>query len=718
MFRRFFQFRPGESGRALRLFAYLFLVVASYVITKTTRDALFLGRFSASRLPWADIATAVAISIVMAAYLRAARLASLPTLLHASLALTAGTSAGFWALARHGEPPWMLPALYVWAGATGVLLPAQVWTLASQVMTTREAKRLFGFVGAGAISGAIVGGMITKATATRFGTDSLLLITAAMLAPCPWLVTGIWRERKNADEPGRAAPRHTSGAGDAIRIIWGSPHLRAVAGLIGVSSIVTTIVAWQFRAVAKATIADTNELAAFFGAFNVYAGALSLAAQLFLSSRLLNRFGLRTTLLVVPIALSFGSMGLLMTGSLAAAVFVRGTDQVLRYSVDRSTVELLYLPVPAERRSRAKTFIDTVVWRTGDACGAIIVLAAVSLAHVTVAWLSVLCLAALAVWMIAAFSARRTYVDALRASIYEHRLDVERLTDQQAERSTIDELTAALSSDDPAVRRDAVAGLSAAGDTSALARVEALVSDPDRAVRAEALLYLARLGAADPLTRVAALEDVHEEALTSAIAHFLAQPGSAEGADTIRALLDAAPEETRRQIPTLLERIGTPDAAEQLTDYLFDADPIMRLGTVTALNRVRQGNDEGSGERDVVEVVLEAEIIGHYRSYQLLAAPDQPARSAAEIREEMERELERIFRLVKLLLPEHDLHSAYVGVQSTNPAVHANALEFLEHALPPRLRATLLPLLDGDVTVEERITIAERIVGPPIPITE
>ena len=711
MLGRVFQFRPGEAGRALRLFAYLFLVVGSYVITKTTRDALFLGRFSAARLPWADIATAAAISVVMVAYLRAGRLATLPTLLKVTLGLTIAISVGFWALAQKGEPAWMLPALYVWAGATGVLLPAQVWTLASQVMTTREAKRLFGFVGAGAITGAIVGGLVTRAVATRLGTDSLLLITAAMLAPCPWLVSGIWRERTNTDERLAASERTTSGAGDAIRIVLGSRHLRAVAILIGVSSIVTTVVSWQFRAVAKASFASTNELAAFFGAFNVYAGALALMAQLFLSARLLKRFGLRTTLLVVPAALGLGSIGLLVSGGLLAATFLKGTDQILRYSVDRSTVELLYLPVPSALRSRAKAFIDTVVWRTGDAVGALLVLAAVSFGRVSLAGLSLVVLVAVSGWIAAAYTARRTYVDALQASILEHRLDVERLADQDAERSTIEILTAALSSDDPSVRKEAVAGLSAARDTSALDRVAALAADTDRGVRAEVLVYLARCGVADPLMHLGALDDVHEEALTAAIAQFLAQPGSSETAATIRVLLDAAPDEVRRQIPELLERIGTPAAAGDLVEYLFDADPVMRLGTVTALNRVQQANEEGTGDREVIEVVLDAEILGHYRSYQLLAQHDASDPAAATIHEEMEQELERIFRLVKLLIPSHDLHSAYVGVQSANAAVHANALEFLEHALPPRLRASLLPLIDREVGVKERLAIADRMVG-------
>ena len=84
----------------------------------------------------------------------------------------------------------------------------------------------------------------------------------------------------------------------------------------------------------------------------------------------------------------------------------------------------------------------------------------------------------------------------------------------------------------------------------------------------------------------------------------------------------------------------------------------------------------------------------------------------------MDQELERIFRLMKLLLPEHDLHSAYFGLQSGNALVHSNALEFLEHALPARLRDLLLPLIDSEVSLDERIRIADRMVGATIETSE
>jgi hypothetical protein len=88
------------------------------------------------------------------------------------------------------------------------------------------------------------------------------------------------------------------------------------------------------------------------------------------------------------------------------------------------------------------------------------------------------------------------------------------------------------------------------------------------------------------------------------------------------------------------------------------------------------------------------------------------------VKESMDDELERIFRLMKLLLPRHDLHSAYFGLQSGNAIVHANALEFLEHAVPPRLRTLLLPLIDSEVSLEERMRLADRLFGATLESSE
>ncbi len=781
--------RHGERRRAGLLFAYLFLALSSYVATKATRDALFLERFTAGALPYADIASALGVTIVMAAYLRMGRRIALPILQMATLLLFAGASVVFWWLARGAQPAWMLVALYIWTSVFGVLLPVQVWTLANSVVTTREAKRLFGLVGSGAIAGWIAGGLLTRTVARRASADALLLVTAAALAGCAPLVAAIWRERRAAAPAGASAPAARHGLRASLALIRRTPYLRAIAAIVGLASIATTVAAWQFRAVAKLSVPDTDALAAFFGTFNVYAGALSLLVQVLVTGRLLKRFGLGAALLVAPIALAGGSAALALTGTLGAAVLLKGSDQVLRYAIDRPAFELLYLPLSDQQTFAAKSCIDTVVLRAGDCAGSLLLIvlagsAWLGLAPHTVG-LATLALAPL--WVAAVVSARREYVATLGESIQQRRIDAESIEAALLDRTASEALDAALEgggADDlvyalsllenresavpvatlhrllshpsPGVRRAAIAVLSASGDTDAVAQIEPLIDDADGNVRTEALLYLTRATEVDPLNRVQRLDAVARASLHMVLVGHLARPGPQQDIEAARLVLGAAldgtvpspseqrgiaralsalPDETlaslgtpavalarellesgepevRRDVPDLLQRIGSADAEQVLVAFLYEPDPLVRMRVVAALNKLRQRHPTHDLEREDVETLLAAEILGHYRSYQLLAdGPDEA--DGDDRRRAMEAEVERIFRLLKLLYPAPDLHSAWHGAQSESLVAHDHAIEFLEQTLPLRIRRLLVPLIDRDVGVDERVALADVLLGEP-----
>ena len=143
-----------------------------------------------------------------------------------------------------------------------------------------------------------------------------------------------------------------------------------------------------------------------------------------------------------------------------------------------------------------------------------------------------------------------------------------------------------------------------------------------------------------------------------------------------------------------------------LTESVLDRDVILRYHTIAALNKLGQQHPERSTDRKLIESVLAAEIMGHYRSYQVLgtlgASLEDDANPIAHgLRESIEKEAERIFRLLKILYPQYDMHSAYVGLQSNDPIVHDNAVEFLDSVLPPEVRAVVIPLFDREVPVAD-----------------
>ena len=848
--------QPGDLGRGLLLCACLFLIMSSYVTGRVARDALFLARFQAVQLPYADIASAVLVGIVVVGYVRLGQRTSLRNLLVGSQFFFATNCILFWALAHYYHPVWLYPAFYVWVGLFGVLAPTQVWTLANYLLTTREAKRIFGMVGGGAILGAIFAGYFSKTVAKAFGTESLLLGMASLLLICTVLMGTMWHSWKSrlADSSERAAgekgiiQRDLQGS---MRLVLSSPYLRAIAAVICLASFVTTLTGWQFKAVAKQFLVSKDSLAILFGNFYLYAGILGLLVQLLLTTRLLRRFGIGTMLFVLPTAVMVGSAGLLIWGTLASALVLKGSDQVLRYSLDKSAVELLYLPLPHSVKLRAKWFIDTVIWRLGDGLAGVTVLILATYLHVGARHISWAALLLVGAWFVSVSVAGRHYIATLKESISQHRLDVEQASAPVLDRSTTDLLALNLSASDPKeilyalslfevgqqiaahpavrallshsapeVRQKAVAILSAAGDKGAVPEVQRLLRDPELSVRTEALLFLSHHAHIDPLTAIEQLGDFPDFSVRSAVVAFLARPGEAQNLEAARNILDSmvneageeglhhrveaarllgelpdsfdpllsrlladsdtqvvceairsvgllrkrrlvpelldkladhrlapsaaqalstfgdsivgglrdhlcdstVPIQARREIPSVLVALGTARAASVLLDNLLQGDTMLRFRTIDALNKLCRVNPEIVLDIQMLETVLAAEILGHYRSYQILATigatGDGVDPLARALKESIQQELERIFRLLYLLHPRLDLHSAYVGLQSTSVSVHDNALEFLDNVLKSQLRDMLVPLLDSKVTVAERAQIAQRLVRAKIETQE
>ena len=835
-----------ELQRAWPLFGYLFLTMAGSVASKAARDALFLHRYRATDLPYVDIAIAGLAGFSAALYIRIGHRTNLRNLQVGSLLFFSLTAMGFWLwTSQTPESGPLFVAIYVWVGVLSVLAPSQVWMLANRVLTTREAKRSFGLIGSGAILGWIVGGLATREIVSRFGTESMLALIALSTLACAGLVIVIWRDRPDyvGDQPASGSDMRGGGLRESLKLVRGSAYLSSIAMLILVSALTTTVAGWQFKAIAKAAIPDTDQLAMFFGSFNMTAGLVSLVLQLVLTNRVLRTAGVGVALFIVPIALIFSSIGVIALGTLLAASMLKASDQVLRYSIDKATVELLYLPVPAAQTFRVKSFIDLVVYRIGDATGGLVILvfgAALAWTPVEMAWVS---LALLAVWIATAWVARKQYVETLRESIHQHRVDTEKASLQVIDRDTSALISSRLKGSpreiayalslfemahdrvvhpavrgllrhaEPEIRRHAITVLARAGDVTVKDEVQALLNDPALEVRTEALLYLTAFDNIDPLARIEELGDFEDFSIRAALVAFLARPGRAQNIDAARLMigrmvdekgpsgqrtrLEAArllgflpdlfdrelreliadddaevaraaiaavgrlqkrsfvgqvmehldePElaesataslalfgdrivgtlrdyllddnmklEVRRQVPMVLQAIDSRSAHDVLTESVFDSDVILRYHSITALNKLAQRHPDRPIDRKLVEAVLAAEIMGHYRSYQMLGtmggADDVSSPVVMGLRESMEKEAERIFRLLKVLYPERDMHSAYVGLRSADPVVHDNAVEFLDAVLAPEMRQLVIPLFDRDVPLTRRIEGANRLLG-------
>ena len=841
---RVFSLRPGDFGRGLPFFAYYFLIITAYTMGRVARDPIFLDHFKVEQLPYADIAVATLAGVIVAAYIRAGRRANVRNLQVACLLLFAVNLVALWWALHVQKQIWAGPVFYVWFGICGILTVTQVWTLANFVWTTREAKRLFSMLGSGGIVGGIAGGFLASWVARRSGTDALLLVMAASLVVCAGLVRIIWTQRpigsddpEQTDPPG--GPRTLL---DSFRLVRQSPHLQTISALILLASIVTTVAGWQFKAIAKHALVEKDAFTAFQGVLYGYTGLASLVAQLLITTRLLRRFGVGVALLLLPLCLTASTVTVAVWGTLWAATLLKVSDGVVRYSIDTSAVQLLYLPVAANIKLQVKSFVDTVVWKLGDGLAGLTLLIFATTLHFTARQVSWVTLVLLGAWLVAAVVARRHYVATLRQNIQQVRIHPEQISVPTLDQFTTSVLAEKLSSTDPnevlyvltlfdmgqqlqshgavrhllahpspAVRKQAISILTGAGDRSVEPQVGALLRDEDLDVRTEALRYLTRHHNVDPLASIEELGDFAHFSIRSATIAFLAKPGDAQNVDAARVMLDAMVRETgetgqptrveaarliaslpdqfepqlgllmtdadpdvlrqalrtagllrkRRFVPAMIEHLGNPTLASDaidalarfedgivgtLGDHLNDSDVssesrqqitqvLLRIGTagaggtlaqallqndlvlryriICALNKLQETCRDLVIDRQLIETVMIAELMGHYRSYQILGAgtggPD------GQLKKSMTRELERIFRLMKLLFPSLDLKNAYTGIHSESAVTQSNALEFLDNTLNPQLRSLLVPLLDHEVGTAERIRLADRFLGFSVP---
>jgi AAA family ATP:ADP antiporter len=856
-----FSLRRDEGVPATLLFFYLFLVLGTFYMGQSVGDALFMRVFP-EHLPYAMIGSALLSAPLVLVYIRVSHRLRLEPLIIGALLFFSLSFVLFWWL-TYFRANWVYMLIYIWVQTAGVMGPMMGWTLANYLLTTREARRIFGFIQIGAILGVPCVCFITADIMhhRHLLPKTLLLVMSLMLGVCALLVRLLFRQAPERLVDVSLAPAASQDAPKNLRqslsLIRGSRYLLLLTALIATGCIVSSILSYQFKRIATTSHgADTALLSAFFARFYGYMGLAALVLQLAVTAPLLRAFGIRVALFVLPVALLGPTVGLLLAPSLVTAVVLRGTHSLLRYSVDKSATELLYLPVAAGIKSQVKSFLDTFVYRFSDGVAGVVLLLFANKMRLNAGRVSLVNLVLLFGWIALAYGVRREYLNVLRRAIERRTLDPERtvagvldstttgvlalclergqerqllygmsLFDMGRGPSSHPAVRGLLEHSSPAVRQRALRVLGNAGDREVLRQVEKMLGDPSVEVRTEALHYLVTQTGRDPLTLLGAATDFPDYSVQGAVVAYLARLGGSENLQTAqlvfedmasrsgpqgpRARLEAArvlgvipppcdlhakllkllrdenpevveqallsagkiqsgeflplvmqrlgerrlvesaraalvqygdpavgtlqdylkdravPLSIRKQIPQVLAGIPSSGSAAVLAKGLFQGDPGLRFDVLKALNKMRR-HDAALVPLDFdFTDLLDAELMGYYRSFQILAAFDPQASTALgssegepvltrALRERMDNELERIFRLLALIYPPHDMYNAFVGLTSGRPQLHANALEVLEHLLRPDLYRRLAYGLDPDIALREKLDFARRLCGTSV----
>ena len=378
--------------------------------------------------------------------------------------------------------------LYVWVGLFAVLIPSQVWSLAAGLFNTRQAKRLFSLIGAGGILGAAIGGQFASWAGRNLGTESILLGAAGFVTVSGVIVCRLtWGAGKTKSADAGRSPVKASFS-ESFRLVRRTRYLSLITAALFLSFLVSTLVKYQFKAVTQAHfIDDPAGMTQFFGDFYGYIAVASFLFHTLFTGRLLRWFGLGVALFFLPASMLVGTAMLVSAPVLASAVLARGCDQGLRHSLDRASVELLYVPMAAEVRKRVKSFLDMVVSRTADGLASVVLLLLVTVWQLglrEVALISILCVLP---WLVSTAWLRREYVVHLRRSIGRKDLRSEQIMENLAGSASAEQLDRMFEASDLRTVETAVDWMQFSGASASQAHLSNLITHKSEVIRRKAM---------------------------------------------------------------------------------------------------------------------------------------------------------------------------------------------------------------------------------------
>lgn len=416
--RKTFDLREGEIVRALLMQLNIFLIITTLLIVKPTVTGLFLSDIGVEQLPKVFILVSVFAGLISSIYARFIGRFPLNRLIIYTLSISVFLFVLFGTLLRLNIlGGWILYAFYIWVSIFGVLTASQFWILANVVFNVREAKRLFGFIGTGAIAGGIFGGYLTTLLAEPLGSENLIFVGAGLLFFCIPITIYVWKSQVLPSQTSFQRKKKIGKRDHAFQIIRKSAHLSYLAGIVGVSVIIAKLVDYQFNAVASAKIPDPDELTAFLGLWFSNFNLVSLIIQLLLTRRVVGMFGVGTSLLFLPISILFGATLLFFLPELWVVIILKTSDGSLKQSINKAAVELLALPIPLETKTQTKTFIDVFIDSIATGLGGIILIFLVKGLGLPVPFISLMIIALIGVWIFFVLRVRKEYLRSFRLNM-------------------------------------------------------------------------------------------------------------------------------------------------------------------------------------------------------------------------------------------------------------------------------------------------------------
>jgi AAA family ATP:ADP antiporter len=377
LLRRLVVLQPGEAPALLASFATLLCTFSSYTILRPVRDALGITS-GLEKIPYLFWGVFVVMLLLQPLWgwltSRHPRTVFLPWV-YAFFAVNLLAFYLWFRLAS--DHTWIARTYFVWVSVFNLFVVAAFWSLMADVFTREQAGRVFGFIWAGASTGGLIGPLVAHELAVPLGAINLLPISAGLLLLSLVFMSQVIRwQRGHGAEAAVAA--ETAAVARAERALGGSmwaaftqvvrsPYLLGIALFVLLMTWVSTFLYLEQQAFVQKVFTTADQRTRFFAGIDFWVQAASLTMQLLLFGRLFKWVGLRAMLAAVPLIMTAGYAVFALAPGFMVLVVVYAVRRVGDYALTRPCRDALFTVVSREEKYKAKSLIDTFVYRGGDA---------------------------------------------------------------------------------------------------------------------------------------------------------------------------------------------------------------------------------------------------------------------------------------------------------------------------------------------------------------
>ena len=370
-----FEVKPQERRALVWSLLYVFAILSAYYVLRPVRDEMGVHA-GVENLPWLFTGTLLGMIVLNPLFALLVRRLTRVRFISVAYRFFAANLLLFallLAMATPEQSVWLGRAFFIWLSVFNLFVVSVFWALMVDLFDAEQGKRLFGFLAAGATLGAIAGSSLTAALVRELGATTLIAVSIVLLEVAVFAVRRLSRiAGKLHERPTQEAAEATPIGGSVLAGIshtLRSPYLLNVCLFMLLFTVLSTFLYFQQATIARDYFADRASRTAFFAQVDLAVNVLTLAVQLLLTARIMKKLGVAVTLGILPLLSVVGFAALAAAPVIAVLVAFQVLRRAANFALARPARELLYTVLSREDKYKAKTFIDTVVYRAGDQLG-------------------------------------------------------------------------------------------------------------------------------------------------------------------------------------------------------------------------------------------------------------------------------------------------------------------------------------------------------------